>query len=490
MILQAKDGAWGIKDTHTTAPQNWLQGQWFFVTTGKLAALFHMSPTMMYFLSQIAGAGTLFAVTYILITRFLPKSVHYLATLFALTLELGPFPNYFGQFTNLSSWTPAINDFILLFRHFDLAHHVWAEAAGFASVILVMKAYYKPSALSLLGIFVTTCISIWCVPSIVVTLWLLPYPVFLVWALITGKIKNSFLPIVTAFAAAAISGIQTEIAFSQAGSPWSHYTLNEKFWVTNGTIIQQYLTSLLLYLPFLLLFFIVLPFVWNHWSSRLRLTVILLIAWVLTPFIGIPLSTLSFFPVANFRIIIAPMYISAGILSAIGLSEALHFLPWEKARKTILVVVVGITIGFSMLLTYVYLHSFILYQNDMNPHAYPVTSTWDGMQFLRTIPQNSGIMVREFFGEMLPGFANVRVYIGGTHGFPDWIQRRANTISFFSGTMTEAEAKQFLTSSDISYVFYGPDEQAVTTKSPFYPNVLKPVFQTATVTIFSFKTTQ
>lgn len=181
------------------------------------------------------------------------------------------------------------------------------------------------------------------------------------------------------------------------------------------------------------------------------------------------------------------MYMSAGILSAIGLLEAARLIASEKVRKMVLAAVTGLTIGFSLYISSVYLSSFFRYQNDVEPHAYPATSTWQAMQFLRTVPAGSGVMVREYFGEMLPGFANIRVYIGGQHHFPDWLNRQAAAITFFSGTMSEEGAKQFLKSSDVTYVFYGPDEQSVTTISPLYPDILKPVFQNATVTIFSLK---
>ena len=49
---------------------------------------------------------------------------------------------------------------------------------------------------------------------------------------------------------------------------------------------------------------------------------------------------------------------------------------------------------------------------------------------------------------------------------------------------SEADARQVLTDNDIAYVFYGPDEQALTTTSEFYPSLLVPVYNNPTVTVF------
>ena len=89
------------------------------------------------------------------------------------------------------------------------------------------------------------------------------------------------------------------------------------------------------------------------------------------------------------------------------------------------------------------------------------------------------------FGEIIPGFADVRVYIGGTHGFPDWLDRQQKAITFFSGKLSASDAMSFLQTNDIQYIFYGPDEQAVTQTPELYPNILTPLFHNPSVTVFS-----
>ncbi len=95
-------------------------------------------------------------------------------------------------------------------------------------------------------------------------------------------------------------------------------------------------------------------------------------------------------------------------------------------------------------------------------------------------------MVREFSGNIMAAYADVRIFLGAYH-FPDFWERSAIAQKFFSGELTDEEARQTLHDNDISYVFYGPDEQSWNTTGTLYPDILTPIYTTATVTIFSIK---
>ena len=47
------------------------------------------------------------------------------------------------------------------------------------------------------------------------------------------------------------------------------------------------------------------------------------------------------------------------------------------------------------------------------------------------------------FGEIIPGFADVRVYIGGTHGFPDWLDRQQKAITFLFRKIVSLRCDEF-----------------------------------------------
>lgn len=480
MILQAKDGAWSILDTHTTAFQKRVAAQWFFILAGKIAQLGNIEPAYLFLLLQGLGGVALFAATYICITRLLPASFHLAALLFALSIEVGPL-------TAMSARIPAFDAQILVFRNFGLAHHAWGLAMGLFALYLLFQAWYEPTKTRFVGVFLVSFAATIILPPLMLTIGLTVCPMLMLRAMMTGRIKKLALPLLLALIAIGIVGVQTNIAFTLAGPPWDSWTPSEKSWWDSRQILYQYGRSLLLYIPFFILLSISLPFRWKVWSQELRDLVVAFISWILLPILLIPLSEFDFFPIANMRIVDGYHFIPAGILAAIGLLQSITLLP-IRAQKTVCTVLISGVVGVSLFLSIGY-HANVLstQQNIQDTHAYPAKTTWEAVQFLRTVPRESGVLAREWFGEIIPGFANVRVYIGGTHGFPDWLDRKRHVEEFFTGTVSDTKAADFLRSNDIDYVFYGPDEQALTTTSSLYPKILTSVFDSQTAMILAVK---
>ncbi|OGG11948.1 hypothetical protein A2Z00_04025 [Candidatus Gottesmanbacteria bacterium RBG_13_45_10] len=487
MIIQGRDGEWSIRDTHTTAPQIRAHAQWFFIIAGKISALLNIEPNALFIILQILGGIAVFSVSYLGIRYLLPNKYHLLALFFALGMEVGPRLDRLFTSSGLSSFVPAFDSQTLILRHFGLPHHTWAEALGLVSLILLVLAYYTPTVPKLIALFVTAFLATLFLPPLMMTIGLSVYSVFILWAIVTRSLKKLITPLIVATIAIGIVGIQTKFEFAQAGFPWNSWSAVEKTWWNNKDAIMQYASALLPYIPFFILLLIAVPAKWKQWSNKLRLVIILMAAWIIIPFFLIPISAYDFFPIANLRLVDGYHYLAAGILAAVGLVECLTLLGNVKARKMALVLVTAFTIGISALLSITYLVPFLASQKQLDPHAYPLTTTMQGIYFLRTLPKESGIMVRESFGEIITGFANVRVYIGGIHGFPDWLQRQWLANRFFSGTLPPQEALDFLHANDITYVFYGPDEQSSTTQSPLYPSVLQPIFQNQSVTVFKVR---
>ena len=475
MILQGKDGFWGIKDPSTTETQGRVFGQWFFVLAGKAALILHAEPIYFYLILQAMGGLFVCIMTYIFITMLLPELYQCIAILLALGMEIGP---------DFGTWKASLDGSVATFRIFDLAHHTWGEALGLLSLYLLIRAYKKITPFRLFGLFVSSLFSTAFLPTVMMTLGLLVYPAFLIWSFVTRTFKKLFIPIAVASAAVILAAIQTKIAFTQAGFPWSQWSEIEKTWWVSSQILIQYLESLSVYLPFVVLGLIALPIRWKYLSSDTKLVLILLTCWVVVPILYIPISDKSFFPVANLRLVDGTLYISAGIVSAIALVEFLNLFRNIRIRTVLKTVIVSATIGISVLLSATYLIPFIRSQADGDPHAYPLTSTWKAIQFVKTLPIQSGLLVREPYGEIISGYADIRAYIGGTHGFPDWLGRQWLAIQFFTGTYSEQDARKFLKDNDISYVFYGPDEQSVTTIKPLYSFLLTPVFTTDSAIVF------
>lgn len=482
MIYQAKEGAWGIIDTHTTRPTPRVYTQLFFVALGKVAAIFDIHPVAMYQLSQIMGGLFVFLASYWAIRQFVPKRMQPIAVIAVLGVETGPLITDITG--SIMSWPPSFESHIGVLRHFGLPHHTWGEGFGLLFLGVLYQSVHKPSLPRAIGLFLLALITTSVLPPYMITLGLTVMAAWVAWSIF----HRSFTKIIGPFALTALtvaaSGLWVKLEFAK-GSPWTDWTAAEKSWWTHQRLIEQYGASLLLYYPFILLCLLLTVVYWKTWQSKIKLTVLIMTAWVLDPFLYIPLSHYAWFPVANFRLTDGYQYFPAGVLVAIGLWQ-LHKLITNKAAATgIIAAAVAILTVSSSVLGYVFIKQQYGAQENFWSNIYPLKSTWQGVLYMEHLPAGSGVLVREYMGEILPAFGNIRVMIGGPHGFPDWGERQWLTNRFFSGELSEAEARTLLSENDIDYVFFGPDERALLTQPTLYTDTLiKPVYTTATVTIY------
>ncbi len=93
----------------------------------------------------------------------------------------------------------------------------------------------------------------------------------------------------------------------------------------------------------------------------------------------------------------------------------------------------------------------------------------------------------KYFGEIIPAYATVRTFLGETPGALDWDERYFEAVRFYSGLLTDSQARDILLRENISYVYWGQDEKEFFKTTALYPNILVPVFQNPAVTIFAQK---
>lgn len=481
MIYQAKDGAWGIIDTHTTRPTPMVFVEVFFVFLGKIAALFNISAVHMYLIAQVVGGILVFAVSYWLITLLVPKGAQLYALLFVLALETGPL------LTTLSapvlSWEPSFPSHVLFDRHFGLPHHTWGEALGMLYIITLFLTVRRPTPLRVIALIFLALIATTVLPPYMVTFGLTAMAIWGVYSLFTRSLGKIFPPFLLSALAVGAAGLLVKLEFAK-GVPWDSWQAAEKSWWTHERLLTQYGSTLVLFYPFILLAAVFALLKWKSWTAQLRITFLTMLAWVFGPFVLVPFSHYEWFPVANFRMTDGYQYLPAGILAGIGVWQLTQLFSGTKLRRTVATILCGTVMAVSLCFSYIFIRQILGAQQNFWSNVYPQETTMDGVRFVDTLPKGSGIMVREYFGEIIPGFANVRVFIGGPHGFPDWGERQWIANRFFTGEYSEADARQVLTDNDIAYVFYGPDEQALTTTSEFYPSLLVPVYNNPTVTVF------
>lgn len=491
MIRQARDGSWGIKDTHTTRETPTVYAQIFFVVAGKLAALFSIDPVAMYQLLRITGLVSSTLVLFFLVRLFFPERYAAVATLLAVALESGP--TLQSLFTQIHNLIPAWDVHIIYERRFSLPHHTWGDAFGFLFFGLLFKIFFNPPQtkkmlvlnsiiLCLVGFAATSTL-----PSYIVPFTALAVPALL-FVLLKQKtpLSRVIVPVLLATIGIAVAAIVLKIEFSK-GSPWTEWTTEEKSWMTHSAVISKYLQTLVYYSPLLIAGIVGSLIRFRKMTTKLWTAVLLCLSWIIGPIPLILISHSPWFPFANLRLTDLHGYAPAGILSAIGIWHLLSIVPRGK-KRAILGVIVGLVISsVSLFTTWQYTKQIYSFQNNFWTNIYPSKETWQGVLFMEQLPKGSNVMVREYFGEMLPAFGPVSVFIGGGHGFRDWLERQWISQHFYKGLLSDNDAKELLQKERITHVFWGPDERSLLQATTFYPTVLEPLYVNNDVSVFQVK---
>lgn len=482
MIKQAKDGSWGTLDINTTRPTTRVYAQTFFVIWGKIAAIFHIHQITAYRVAQVSGGIAVFVAVLFLVRQLLPESMHAIALLFVLEIETGPLLTKILT-TQILSWPPSFDPQVSFMRHFGLPHHIWAETLSIVLLVFLIRSSEKLTMKRLFIIAALSLAATLSLPPFMLTMLASVTPVLFVWALVTKRLKTTIPPLVVALLVFGVTGLFIKNQFASS-VPWKYLPSGEKWWWTNRDIMSYYLSSLTLYYPWFVAALVAAVINWKRWTPRIRLTAALAVSWLIVPFAMITLSTQSWFPTANFRLVDGYQFTAAGLLAAIGLSECVKGILYARLRVTVQTIALILIMGTSFFLTGVYAHNIWKEQDDPSNPIYQPTEAMQAIYFLDTLPKYSGILVREYYGEVIQSFANVRVFIGGPHEFPDWLERQWRVDRFFTGTLSDADAAKFLKDNDIQYVFYGPQEHSLTTTSSLYPNLLISVFATNAATVY------
>ena len=476
VMRQSIDGAWNVRDPGTTRPVLPARIYTFFTALGKLAKITRADPILVYEISHISGGVALFFATYWFISNLVPAQYRLFAIILSLAYEVTPFGD-------IGFWSQAYN---LIPHHFGLPHHVWGEVLGMLSFGLLLSMRKKTTLPGMLLLFVLGFIATETLPSY---MFIVAIPVFgtlFLYGLLKGSVRQMFQPAIVLAAAIAIAGLLLKVEFSK-GLPYTNFAATEKSWTNAGLLTPGYLQTLLVYVPFMLMLVVAAVKKWSAWTSNIQFVIALCVAWILTPLIGMRMAAYDWFPMASWRLIEGHQYLPLGILSAIGIAEGVSLISDNAKKQFAKFIILTAIVLYSGYATTVYSMKKIEAQNQMPVESYPLKSTMKAVYFVDSLPKHSGIMALQPMGEMLPGFANITIFIDGPTGYTDWHERKELARQFFTGTMTETEAKSLLSNNGVDYVFYGPDERAISGNSPLYPGFLKEIFTTASVTIFSYQ---
>ncbi len=483
-IRQAKEGAWKLYNPYTTRPNPAVYMHLFFVSVGKMAQIFSIDPITAYMMTRIGTGLLLFMATYWFIITVLPTNFQLLAVFFSLGLEPGPLLSAIKNIRSIDSAPPAIFSYFpqeLALRHFGIPHHVLAEALGLLLLGYVFLYIKRASWLRLIVIGLLAILGTLVMPAYNGSLAITVFVALFLWSIYEKQTKKILPALIIVVVCLSAVGIFTKLQMDSS-TLWKYFNIDEKRWVTDSFLLVNYFSSLLLYIPAVAFLWVSAPRVWHRMSSTVQMLTVLTTTWIVGPLLYIPLTHFNIFPLANFRLVDGYAYVPAGILAAIGV--------WEIAQafsKRAAALAVALMLTASMFLTFSFTDQTFIGQQHIWTNVYPLNQEWDAIQYLSTIPKNSSVMVMKYFGEIIPAYATVRVFLGETPGELDWEQRYQIAVRFYSGQLKDNEARSILGRENISYVYWGQDEKKFFNAEALYPNVLVPVFQNPAVTVFRVK---
>jgi len=457
---------------------------------GKVAALFRLDPVNMYIVAQVVGGAAFFIATYIFISFLFPKKFQSIAFFFAFLIQVGSLLSDYLLARYLIppyATIPLESSQLTIFRQFGLPHHTMGEAIGLLTLTALLSSFTNKMTIPKAGaIIIGSFIGVNVLTPYFITLILALLPSILLYAFSTKTVKKLIIPAGIFVISCAVAAVLLRTQLS-LGPPWSTVYQVEKTWWTVPDLLTRYITSLYLYIPYILLAIITLPFIWKKTTEHIRLAFMVGIGWLFIPVIIMPITSLPIVPVASFRLIDGYQYVPAAILATCGII-GIHLIIKRPIIKVIIISVLLAMGGFvSYHLTSSYLGGILDEQYHIWSNVYPSNSFWEAVQFFHTVPKGSRVLATEHTGQLLADYAPIRSFVGKTPGFSDFLERRGIMGWFLQGIRTDEVARGILTREHIDYVYFGEDERRICLTDSLYPNVLIPVFTRPGVIVYAVK---
>ncbi len=479
VLRQSMDGAWKFTEPHTTRSTPGVTVYALYTIGGKFASLFHVDPILMYSVLRIMGGVVAAIATYMLIITILPKSLHVLGVLFAFLVETGPTLSDIAT-KPFTQWTASASSRVIVSHLFEAAHHRFGEAMGILLFLLFIRQKNSRSLLYLAIVIALTCFGTIASPSAMGMFVLSIYIPYTMWTLWETRDVRRILPMILSICCIVGMGIWMKYEFAK-GPPWNVFNDVEGKWFSTKTILMQFGSSIVLYVPWIVLFFITL--------KRTPKSVPKYVPWLMTSWILIPAllicakSYLPWIPFANWRVAWGTPTLPFAILATLGagnLARLLSRYSWIKNGAIVLFFVFSGALSFQFAN-----HLLELKKFDTSPFLFPNADVLKSFQFAHTLPIGTGLFTGPTYGEIIPAYANVKTFIGPPLSYRDWDERNWQSYDFFARKIPPNMVRDFLKTNNISYVYYGPEEQIYGNHAfPLYPELLTEIFSSKTVAIY------
>lgn len=444
----------------------------FYLTygiTGFINSFFHLWPPIAYHLLRFLTLEIFIIASFLIIVSLFQKKIHIILAGF-LSLVVGINPYFVIRELQLNHfllpggvpWWIALDP---LERLNQLPHYLLSFSFMLLSVWFLFR--YRQTYKILYSFVSSICIFISGIvqPSSVIPFLTGSFFVILTTVIQIKKTKITqkklkhcvgfFLILLAALGSTAV------IKYSQnTGFPWSMYTSwlvgrwNNLEVVFDNYLILSTIVLLLLSIPGMY-------YAIRFGSQKQRF----IVGWLVSPFLILPFANI--FQIPKIYLIDQPWFVAWGIILTISVLRIAHF--FKSSRRVSFFVVFifflislssVVSTGFILATRIHYLVSEPIYTNPYWSLIFIHPATKDSISALCDIASNNSlILARPRISNILPASCKVRTYIGHMNQTLNYTEKEKKTDAFFMGTMNSDEAKKFLQSERIQYVYLGSDEK-------------------------------
>lgn len=479
-ITQGQAGNWLYQDAYTSEPTTPGIFYIFYVFVGKATSLFKLSPSYAYHLATILSAELFILATFFLAYQFLGKRLAFWGGFFALLSTSSP-----HLLLDRTSAFPFGINMDVLDRIYNIPHYLFAEALLLSSICLTI--YYLRKRRLRYAVYASIVISI---GGVVFPAILLPIVFALPLAVSVLLIRNSVLSnkfvfnlkptwgIIIILLTASFSALSIKLQ-ERMGFPWNIWApYNMARW-------NQYEPNFNLYLffSFGILPIISLPALVKILRSK-SVEYIFICLWAYLPFLLLPF--VNIFQIPKLRLVQEAPFVPWGILAAITIFK---IVPKNKSLLKALLVIIFLAttlpVSFTLLARKVEFAKNELIDDVRTWHIFIPNQEIKAIDFIkRNIKKGSIMLSDQRVGNITPAFAPVVSYFGHQALTKDFSLKQKAVELFFSQTFGSGQAREFLTSNNISYVYYGLNEKALGQERPLGYNFLKSIYQSEGIEIY------
>lgn len=191
---------------------------------------------------------------------------------------------------------------------------------------------------------------------------------------------------------------------------------------------------------------------------------------------------ITYLPFGFQRSMARGLWIPAIILAVKGTRQICRKINWDYRP------IVGLLLIFSSFSTFFMTLARITESPD-NRWVYLTQQEGEVIGYLKNHGDDEeGVLASYRIANLIPAHTTKRVWAGHQFQTPQFKERMVKVAHFFAGEMEESEVKSFLKKTKTVWIFWGPEEKAISDLTTFpYQNLMEPVIENNLVSLYKVR---